>query len=93
MAACRETGNTPAGMIVSSSDPAMTEIIAVAGYEFVVIDGEHAPLGPREWLSHIRAAQAGGITAMYECPRTGPSSFSKLWKSGLREWWCPTSTL
>lgn len=72
MAACRETGNTPAGMIVSSSDPAMTEIIAVAGYEFVVIDGEHAPLGPREWLSHIRAAQAGGITAMVRMPENRP---------------------
>jgi 4-hydroxy-2-oxoheptanedioate aldolase len=72
MAASREGGVTPAGMIVSSSDPALTEIIAFAGYEFVVIDGEHAPLGPREWLTHIRAAQAGGITAMVRVPENRP---------------------
>lgn len=72
MAASREGGVTPAGMIVSSSDPAMTEIIGFAGYEFVVIDGEHAPLGPREWLTHVRAAQAGGITAMVRVPENRP---------------------
>jgi 2-keto-3-deoxy-L-rhamnonate aldolase RhmA len=72
MAASREGGVTPAGMIVSCSDPAMTEIITFAGYEFVVIDGEHAPLGPREWLAHIRAAQAGGITAMVRVPENRP---------------------
>ncbi|WP_216870667.1 HpcH/HpaI aldolase family protein [Modestobacter excelsi] len=58
----------PAGMIVSSSDPALTEIVALAGYEFVVIDGEHAPLGPAEWVAHVRAAEARGTIPMVRVP-------------------------
>lgn len=59
--AIQTEGRTPIGMFQSLSDPAMTEIIGTTGFDFVLIDGEHSPMGPAEWLPLIRTAQAYGI--------------------------------
>ena len=42
-------------------DPDNTEIVGRAGYDFVIIDMEHSPLGIIEATEHIRAADATGI--------------------------------
>ena len=62
--ALRAAGRTPMGMFVGSSDPAMTEILGHVGYDFVILDAEHSPYGPAEFLPHVRAAEAAGIVPM-----------------------------
>ena len=54
-------GETPLGIFVSSLDPASTEILADAGFDFVVLDGEHGRMGRIEVENHVRAAEARGI--------------------------------
>ena len=39
-------GETALGIFVGSTDPSITESIAAAGYDFVVIDCEHTPMEP-----------------------------------------------
>jgi 2-keto-3-deoxy-L-rhamnonate aldolase RhmA len=62
--ALHAAGRTPTGMMVGSSDPAITDVLGHVGYDFVVLDGEHSPYGPAEFLPHVRAAQAAGIVPM-----------------------------
>jgi len=82
LSAARAAGVIPAGMLVSSTDPAVTEILARAGYEFAIVDGEHSPMGPMEWLAHTRAAQAAGILAMIRVPENTPALLQKAVELG-----------
>jgi len=52
------------GTFVFSSDPAMTEIVGRAGFDFVIVDREHTTLGWREIEGHARAAAAAGIALL-----------------------------
>lgn len=53
-------GEKPLGIFISSLDPASTDIAAAAGFDYVVLDGEHGRLGRIEVEHHVRAALAGG---------------------------------
>lgn len=50
------------GIFITSTDPCLTEVAAVAGFDFVVIDSEHGPLNPTDAMNHVRAAESKGIT-------------------------------
>ncbi len=55
-------GEKLVGLFITSTDPCLTEVAAITGYDFVVIDTEHGPLGPVEVMNHIRAAEAKEMT-------------------------------
>ena len=55
------TTHVPLGIFISSTDPVSTELAGRAGYDFVMIDGEHSPLDRLAVLGHVRAAEAAGI--------------------------------
>ena len=63
-----DRGETALGIFVGSTDPSITESIAAAGYDFVVIDCEHTSMEPLTVLNHVRAAEAAGIRV-----------FARLW--------------
>lgn len=51
-----ERGARPAaGMFVNSGDPTATEICASAGMDYVLLDGEHSPLGLETLQAQLRA--------------------------------------
>jgi 2-keto-3-deoxy-L-rhamnonate aldolase RhmA len=52
------------GTFVFSRDAAATEICAAAGFDFVIIDLEHALNDLRTAMEHLRAAAASGINAL-----------------------------
>lgn len=57
-------GESVIGTFVKLMDPAVPELLALAGFDFFVLDAEHVAVG-REHLSNIvRAADAAGITAL-----------------------------
>lgn len=61
-------GEHPFGFFVTMADPAVCEMAGYAGYDFVWIDAEHAPLDRREILGHIMAAQSSGACAFVRVP-------------------------
>lgn len=67
------SGDPVFGTFVRLSDPAVVEVLAYSGFEFVVIDGEHSPLGLREWADLVRAADAVNLPAIVRVPRNEPS--------------------
>ena len=54
----------PLGIFISSTDPASTEIAGLAGFDFVMIDGEHSALDRAAVLGHVRAAEAVGVVPL-----------------------------
>lgn len=48
-------GNPQIGLWVASGDPTVAEICAHAGFDWLVIDGEHGPNGLRDVLAQLRA--------------------------------------
>ena len=54
-------GRTVVGTIVNFASPDVVEALGWSGLDFVIIDGEHGPLGIETIASLIRAADVGGI--------------------------------
>ena len=56
------------GTWVSLGDPAVIEILGGSGFDFLLLDGEHAPLDERTLLAQAIAAKAAGARSS----TTGP---------------------
>ena len=61
-------GKTALGTFVVCNAPDLVEILAVAGFDFVVIDNEHGPMGQESSQHLIRAAELRGITPIVRIP-------------------------
>ena len=57
------------GPFLKISDPAVVEIAALAGFDFVIIDREHGPISIENTQDMIRAAEVRGITAIVRVPK------------------------
>ncbi|MYD96831.1 MAG: 2-dehydro-3-deoxyglucarate aldolase [Gammaproteobacteria bacterium] len=52
------------GAFVNIESPTAVEMLAVAGMDFLMVDGEHGPIGPAEAVEMIRAAEARRIPVL-----------------------------
>ncbi len=52
------------GVFMPPPSPLLVELSAAAGFDFVLIDNEHGPIGPETAYTMILAAEAAGITAI-----------------------------
>jgi len=55
-------GKVVFGTFVKIIDPAVIEILGYAGFDFVVIDGEHGPISTESTQNLVRAAESVNIT-------------------------------
>lgn len=62
--AALRAGRPQLGSFVKFSDPAAVEILALAGFDFIVIDREHTQFGDEAMVHHIRAAHLNGLTPL-----------------------------
>ena len=53
------------GQWISLSDPAVVEALANTGHDFLLIDGEHSPIGESELANLLRGAKAGKSAIIY----------------------------
>lgn len=58
-------GDVVIGTWVSLSDPAVVEALSGTGFDFLLVDGEHAPIGESELANLLRAAQGGKTAVIY----------------------------
>lgn len=73
-AAAVRTRQERLGTFVKLRDPAVIEILAAAGFDFVILDGEHAPFGRESIELAMLAARAAGLPALVRVPEG-----SKTW--------------
>ena len=74
------------------SDPAAVEILAVAGFDFVIIDMEHGPHGFATASNLIRAAEARGISALLRPPGVDESAILRALDCGAHGLLVPNVT-
>jgi 4-hydroxy-2-oxoheptanedioate aldolase len=65
------------GPFMKVSDPALVEVAAFAGFDFVIIDLEHGPNTVETVQGHVRAAQAKGIVPIIRVPEINENMISK----------------
>jgi 4-hydroxy-2-oxoheptanedioate aldolase len=66
------------GLFIASIDPAVTEIVGGAGFDFVIIDTEHSPMGPPEVLAHVRSAELVGVVPLVRIPELSRPMIQKM---------------
>ena len=59
-------------------DPAVAELAAGGGFEFVVVDTEHTPLGLETVADCLRAVEAGGARSVVRVPWNDPVRIKRL---------------
>ncbi len=69
-----QNGGTAIGTFFTCNAPDLVEIIALSGFDFVVIDTEHGPLSIESTINLIRAAELRGITPITRTTNTMEST-------------------
>jgi 2-keto-3-deoxy-L-rhamnonate aldolase RhmA len=75
---CWHSGHCALGTFIFSTDAATVEIAGASGFDFAVIDLEHAPLGIADAAHHVRAANAAGIGALARVPHADAGTIGRL---------------
>ncbi len=57
-------GKKAVGTFIRINDPAIVEVIGMAGFDFIVIDNEHTAMSKESMINLIRAAELSGVTAV-----------------------------
>ncbi|MDO6761216.1 aldolase/citrate lyase family protein [Tamlana sp. 2_MG-2023] len=65
------------GPFMKVSDPALVEIAAFSGFDFVILDLEHGPNSIETIQGHVRAAQAKNIIPVIRVPEINENVISK----------------
>ena len=77
-----QNGQTVVGTFVFLADPAIVEIAAIAGLDFVIVDAEHSARDSSEIEAMIRAADARGITPLVRVSELNEKEILRALESG-----------
>jgi 2-keto-3-deoxy-L-rhamnonate aldolase RhmA len=82
MKTCLNDSSMLLGGFVFSTEPAMAEIYTAAGFDFVIIDMEHALNDMGSTVAHLRAARGAGIHALVRVGEADLSNIPRLLDAG-----------
>ncbi|PTX64685.1 4-hydroxy-2-oxoheptanedioate aldolase [Melghirimyces profundicolus] len=72
------------GLFCSIPTPLHVEMIACAGYDFVIVDTEHASVNPETLENMIRAAEARDLPALVRVPNPSAGPILRALDAGAR---------
>ena len=78
-----KAGEPLLGAFVNIESPTVVEVLAVAGMDFLMIDGEHAPIGPADAVEMVRAADARGIPMLARVGENTQQVMAKYLDAGV----------
>jgi 4-hydroxy-2-oxoheptanedioate aldolase len=70
------------GCFVRYADPALTELLALQGFDFLVLDGEHGTMEPRDCENMVRAAELRGPAPIVRVPANRPEVILRFLDTG-----------
>jgi 2-keto-3-deoxy-L-rhamnonate aldolase RhmA len=82
-------GRAPIGIFVSSTDPAVTDVLGVAGFDYVILDGEHGRLDRAHVENHVRAARLRGVIPFVRALENAPTLLQSLLDVGAEGLFVP----
>jgi len=63
-----KAGETIVGTYVRYAEPSIAELLCYLGYDFLMFDEEHAPIGERECENLARVCELTGVTSIVRVP-------------------------
>jgi 4-hydroxy-2-oxoheptanedioate aldolase len=75
-------GDCVYGCFCRYPDPALAELVALQGFDFLVFDGEHGTIEPRDCEGLVRAAELRGPAPLVRVPSNQPSVLLRFLDTG-----------
>ena len=79
-----KAGETVFGCFVRYPDASLVEVLGYHGWDFLVFDGEHGTLEPRDCEHLVRAAELRGVTPIVRVPTNQPHVILRLMDTGAQ---------
>ena len=79
-----KNGEVALGIFHCLKEPAITEMLGLAGFDFVIIDMEHSATDLADMESLSRAAQAAGLTPFVRVPSNDSATLFRVVESSNR---------
>lgn len=76
-------GDKLLGCFLNSASPIVAELMAIAGYDCLMIDAEHSPVGLETALAMAAAIRAGGAAALMRVPANDPVYIKRALDIGI----------
>lgn len=76
-------GRTVFGCFVRYAEPSLAEYVAMLGWDFLIFDGEHGTLDPRDMENLVRAAEARGVTPLARVTTNQPHTILRYLDPGI----------
>ena len=76
------SGETAIGCWLGLNSPAITEVLAGAGYDTLLIDYEHGEGSVEDLVHHLRAAQGSAATVIVRVPNDSPHEIKRALDCG-----------
>lgn len=70
------------GCFIRYPDPALAELVALQGFDFLVFDAEHGPIEPRDCEALVRAAELRGPAPLVRVPTNQPAVILRYLDTG-----------
>ena len=77
-----QAGEALYGPFIDSCSEDLIEIVALAGFDYAIIDGEHSPCDPLVAQRLVRAAEARGLPALVRVNNNLPGTILKMMDIG-----------
>lgn len=79
-----KAGGTVNGSYVRHPDCGLAEILCHLGYDYLLFDGEHAPIGDRECENLVRVCELTGVTPISRVPANQTWMISRRLDTGMQ---------
>jgi len=79
-----KAGETVIGTYVRHPDPGLAEILCYLGFDYLLFDGEHAPIGERECENLARVCELTGVTSIARVPSNQPWMIGRHLDTGIQ---------
>lgn len=76
-------GETVLGCFLTDPEPGLTEFVALQGWDFLIFDGEHGSLQPRDIQSLTLAAEYRGVTPIARATTNQPHIILRILDTGV----------
>ena len=70
------------GCFVRYPDPGLAELVALQGFDFLVLDGEHGTMEPAEAENMVRGTDVRGVPALVRVPANEPPVILRFMDTG-----------
>jgi 4-hydroxy-2-oxoheptanedioate aldolase len=76
-------GDVVLGTFVGTDSVDLVEILGISGFDFVILDMEHAPGTPQSIMGQVRAAEGKGMSVLARLPNIGRTTVLRALDTGV----------